>query len=238
MLELAGYRVSKTKIKKSIQLPLETLLQGQIFLKNLSASAREWYAFAPGSTEREKHKRWPEQNYGRLSTMLLRDNPNLNIIVIGSTSEIGVLSSVKEHGKYSNRIHVVTPDDIGLTMAIFASCLCVVTGCNGPSHLAGLVGTPLISIYGPTNPGNTGAWSEKRRVLSAKLPCSPCYRLGFLSGCETPICMKLVTPEMAYCAIRDLISAGGCDPLPWLKDNGSTKPFNFDCVQGGIENSK
>jgi ADP-heptose:LPS heptosyltransferase len=129
------------------------------------------------------------------------------------------------------RIHVVTPSDIGLTAAILKCCDCVITGCNGPSHLAGLVGTPLVSIFGPTNPGNTGAWAKKRRVLVANLTCSPCYRLNFLSGCSSPICMKMVTPEDVYCKVIDLISTGGCDPLPWLSDQAAVEPGEIDYMR-------
>jgi heptosyltransferase-2 len=228
VLARAGYSSLNPKVDRSIQLPEAIVNSGKDFLKELSQSAKRWYAFTPGSTQREKHKRWPVEHYGRLATMLLSNDADAHILVIGSEEERNLLTLVKQHGLNSDRIHIVTPSDIGLALAIYYYCICVVTGCNGSSHLAGLVGTPLVLIFGPTNPGNTGAWATRRRVLTAKLTCSPCYRLGFLSGCNTPICMVIVTPEEVFREVLDLQVSGGCDPLPWLTDGGAVEPNLVD----------
>lgn len=228
ILELAGYSSKDCDVFQSVQLQEEVLMEGRKFINQISSSAKRWYAFTPGSTHREKHKRWPAEHYGSLAAKLLVNDPESHVLVIGSKDEQGLLDMVRNCGKNTDRIHVVTPSDIGLAAAIIKCCACVITGCNGPSHLAGLVGTPLVSIFGPTNPGNTGAWAKKRRVLVANLTCSPCYRLGFLSGCSSPICMQMVTPDDVYSKVIDLMSTGGCDPLPWLSDQGAVGPSQID----------
>jgi len=184
-----------------------------------------WFGFAPGSTAAEAHKRWPAGHFAALADEILSWDPHNRIAILGAGGEQALLEDIRRRVRGDvSRVHVVMPSEIGLALGIYAECLCLITGCNGPSHMAGLVGTPLVSIYGPTNPGNTGAWSQRRRVLRAGLTCSPCYRLEFLSGCGNNVCMQLVTAATVAAAARDLLANGGSDDLPWLDNPLATAP--------------
>ena len=41
----------------------------------------------------------------------------------------------------------------------------VVSNDSGPMHLAAAVGTPLVALFGPTDPALTGPWGEGPIVL-------------------------------------------------------------------------
>ena len=47
----------------------------------------------------------------------------------------------------------------------------VVAGDTGPLHLAAAVGTPVVGIYGPSDPDRNGPWSELDQVVSAGGSC-------------------------------------------------------------------
>lgn len=223
-LGLAGYPEAVARTWEPVRLAADLRQRAGNVLAEMAPSATEWFGFTPGSTPREKHKRWPSAHYAALADRLIRRRPGAHIAIIGSRDELPLLEEIRRAASEPERVHVVAPDDIGLALGIYAHCACVITGCNGPSHLAGMVGTPLVSIYGPTNPGNTGAWATARRVLRAGLACAPCYRLDFLAGCGTPLCMSLVTPAEVDAAVEDLLRRGGCDPLPWCDNPGATGP--------------
>jgi heptosyltransferase-1 len=53
------------------------------------------------------------------------------------------------------------------------ACVAVDTGLG---HLAAALAVPTVSLYGPTNPGFTGAWGFGQRHLAADFPCAPCLR--------------------------------------------------------------
>ena len=74
----------------------------------------------------------------------------------------------------------------------------VVANCNAISHMAAVVGTPVVGLYGPTNPLITGPFSEDLTVVSLNKPCAPCYRRGYLTGCGDPVCMTEIPVEMVY----------------------------------------
>jgi len=60
----------------------------------------------------------------------------------------------------------------GLT-AVLREVDLVVTVDSGPMHMAAAVGTPVLALFGPTDPRRTGPLGPGR-VLRRDLPCSPC----------------------------------------------------------------
>lgn len=205
-------------------LPMELALAGKDRLRALQSGRITWIGLAPGSNPRESHKRWPIVRYVSLINELAVKNPQFRFLLLGSPSEYGLLDSIRNLISNTEAAFILTPVDVAEALAVYAACDCLVTGCNGASHMAGMLGTPIVTIYGPTNGANTGAWSPHRRSVRARLSCSPCYRLGFEAGCKNPICMAAVTHTQVMIAIEDLLANGGCEPIPWQDNSFATQP--------------
>ena len=49
--------------------------------------------------------------------------------------------------------------------------------CNDSAalHIAVALGRPVVTVFGPTNPGRTGPYGRRASVLQADLACVPCY---------------------------------------------------------------
>lgn len=52
---------------------------------------------------------------------------------------------------------------------------------TGPLHVACLMGTPVVGIFGPTDPKRNGPWSDKDEVVRRTPTCAPCHK----RECET-----------------------------------------------------
>ena len=50
-----------------------------------------------------------------------------------------------------------------------------VGGDTGPMHFAAAVGTPIVSIFGPTSSDRNGPFRREDIVVERRLPCRPCY---------------------------------------------------------------
>jgi heptosyltransferase-1 len=81
-----------------------------------------------------------------------------------------------------------------------------VTNDSGPMHLAAAMGTPLVCIFGPTDPLWVGPWGQPKAVVRLGLPCSPCY-LRRIRDCPFDHrCMKDVTPEQVIARVEELLA--------------------------------
>ncbi|NPU85482.1 MAG: lipopolysaccharide heptosyltransferase II [Syntrophaceae bacterium] len=75
----------------------------------------------------------------------------------------------------------------------------VVTPDSGPMHIAAAVGTPVVALFGASEPARTGPYGRIHTVIRADLPCSPCFK----KTCDTRQCMKDITVDMVLEAVRE-----------------------------------
>jgi len=84
---------------------------------------------------------------------------------------------------------------------IYQSAALVITTDSGPMHLAAAVGTPVVALFGPTNPARTGPYGKGHTVITSNLACSPCL----LRKCPTRQCMKDITPRQVLEATKAMM---------------------------------
>ncbi|MEP7131899.1 MAG: lipopolysaccharide heptosyltransferase II, partial [Acidobacteriota bacterium] len=131
-------------------------------------------------------KRWPPSHWGRLAS-LLRDSGAAAGIVIGPGEEAIAAEAVLAAG-FAVPILGADLDPLGLA-ALLARARVAVTNDSGPMHLAAAVGTPVVALFGPTDPGRTGPAGSPSRVLDRYVFCSPC----FLKECPyAHECLRLI----------------------------------------------
>jgi lipopolysaccharide heptosyltransferase II len=73
------------------------------------------------------------------------------------------------------------------------------------AHLAAAVGTPTVTLFGPTDPRLTSPRGRSARVLEGRAPCAPC----FLERC--PIdhpCMRSIEPAAVAGAVLSAVREG------------------------------
>ena len=97
----------------------------------------------------------------------------------------------------------------GLVALIRRAAVCV-TNDSGSMHVAVAVGTPVVSVFGPTNPVWIGPYRRPEAVVRADVGCSPC-NLRRLSHCpHGHRCIREVTGPMVIDRVdRVLVPEGG-----------------------------
>jgi ADP-heptose:LPS heptosyltransferase len=93
--------------------------------------------------------------------------------------------------------------------AIFSRARVVVSTDTGPMHIAAAVGTPVVALFGPTDPAYTGPYGAGHQVLRAGVPCSPCFK----KECRTRVveehaCMRRLAPEAVAVAVIEQWEGG------------------------------
>jgi 3-deoxy-D-manno-octulosonic-acid transferase/heptosyltransferase-1 len=77
----------------------------------------------------------------------------------------------------------------------------LVTTDSGPMHLAAAMGTPVVALFGPTDPKRTGPYGSGHTVIRETLSCAPC----FLKTCREMTCMKNITVEAVFKAVENVL---------------------------------
>jgi ADP-heptose:LPS heptosyltransferase len=88
---------------------------------------------------------------------------------------------------------------------------------TGPMHMACALGTPSVSVFGPSDPiryFSGGDYDETRhRVVRGELWCSPCNRIrkppAECSGPALPECLERVGVDEVYAAAAELLRPAG-----------------------------
>jgi 3-deoxy-D-manno-octulosonic-acid transferase/heptosyltransferase-1 len=78
----------------------------------------------------------------------------------------------------------------------------LITTDSGPMHLAAAVGTPVVALFGPTDPALTGPYGPGHRIIRKKLSCSPCLR----KRCKAPRCMTDISVDEVFTAVKVMLA--------------------------------
>lgn len=150
-------------------------------------------------------KRWPAAYWGRFADEL-HIATGASVLLIGAASDRPVAVEVQT-GAVHHVYSVVGDTDIPELSALIERADLLATGDSGPLHLGVALGTPLVAVYGPTDPAVYGPYSPRGpvRVHRSDIACSPCYSLAATAECPlgNPICMELVgVDEMVASAVE------------------------------------
>ena len=156
------------------------------------------------SAPERNFRAWPIEHWRDLIARLARGQQQ--VVIIGGANEREFFSHLEPlPDKVMSLVGKTSfPQLIGLITGARA----VVTTDTGPSHIAGAVNTPVYAIIGPTNFKRTGPYptaDNEIHILSANLPCSPCYHTPRFLQCEKNQCMFDVKPEQ----VLDALTASG-----------------------------
>jgi lipopolysaccharide heptosyltransferase I len=88
--------------------------------------------------------------------------------------------------------------------AVLRSADLMITVDSGPMHIAAALGTPVLALFGPTDPARTGPLGCGR-VLRRPLPCSPCLQRRCQIA-ETRRCMRDLDVQDVLAAARELLA--------------------------------
>lgn len=159
--------------------------------------------FCPGA-EFGPAKRWPAEHFARLACNLAGQNVPVWLLGTGKDAEVG-----EEIARQSNgaALNLCGRTNLTQAMHLLGHARHVVTNDSGLMHVAAALGTPLTALFGSTSPGYTPPLSEKARIISLKLECSPCFKrtcpLGHLD------CLKKILPAQVLDAM--LVSGADAD---------------------------
>jgi ADP-heptose:LPS heptosyltransferase len=117
-------------------------------------------------------KVWPPEAFAALARILAGDG--LTPLVTHGPGEEGLADRIVAAAAGAARKCFATTLREYVELARRARLL--VAADTGPLHIACAVGTPVVALFGPTDPARNGPFRAEDRVVRRVPPCAPCYR--------------------------------------------------------------
>lgn len=154
-------------------------------------------------------KEWPLIKWEQLAKRL-RDNLNLQIVQVGH--DFTASASDRACQRVPGVVDLVGKLTFQETAALLETSRLFIGVDSGVLHLAGAVRTPIIGIFGPTNPFFYLPRISPAIGITANVECLGCQHaengcLHWKTGCPNNIiCMNEITPEDVYQAVQKILS--------------------------------
>ena len=144
-------------------------------------------------------KLWPAESFGALARGL-RDAGFPSLVTWGPGEEALADRVVAASAGAVLRSF---PTTLRECVALCRRARLVVAADTGPLHIACAVGTPVVALFGPTDPERNGPFSPEDRVVRRAPSCAPCYRqkcarhAGVMAGLSVAEVLAAVCARLA-----------------------------------------
>jgi lipopolysaccharide heptosyltransferase I len=118
------------------------------------------------------NKRWPATRFGEIASFV-RDVCRLVPIVLWGPGEEALADEVRTAS--GEAAVLAPPTGVADIVALARAAALMISGDTGPLHLAAAVGTPTVSVFGPTDPARNGPFTEDDVAVSRYEACGCQY---------------------------------------------------------------
>jgi heptosyltransferase I len=118
------------------------------------------------------NKRWPAACFGAVAASI-RQTYGLQSLVLWGPGEKDLAHQVADAA--AGAADVSPPTSVAEIAGIARAARLMISGDTGPMHIAAAVGTPLVTLFGPTRPDRNGPWALYDIALSRVDQCSCVY---------------------------------------------------------------
>jgi lipopolysaccharide heptosyltransferase I len=118
-----------------------------------SDGMKHYVVLSPGGGWRSKC--WPPERFGALCKEILQ-SLSLRCFINYGPDEEDLATEIRAASGDADP--VLFNGELGALMSLLSSAVCVVGGDTGPLHLAVALGTPVVALFGPTDPARNGPY--------------------------------------------------------------------------------
>jgi len=175
--------------------------------------AAPYVVFLHGTTWATKH--WPEAYWRQLAERLGQRKLQVRL-PWGNQAEKDRAERIAQGLNNCQVLPKLNLAGVARVLAAAKACVAVDTGLG---HLAAALDVPTISLFGPTNPGLTGAYGRVQVHQASDFPCAPCLQKKctykpsaddlrrFDLKREWPLCFTRLNPEHVASRLSALLLA-------------------------------
>ncbi|MBI4775908.1 MAG: lipopolysaccharide heptosyltransferase II [Deltaproteobacteria bacterium] len=146
-------------------------------------------------------KLWSQTSFARLADILMEE---LDVVLAftGGLEDRTYVDAIRSEMK-KNAMNLCGRTNLRELACLYGRSRLVLSTDTGPMHVAASVGTPVVALFGPTDPDRTGPYGAAHRVVCSDVECRPCFK----RTCDHGSCMNLITPEQVFRAVTETLTS-------------------------------
>lgn len=139
-------------------------------------------------------KRWPPERFAAVADALMARSGR-QVVLVGGASDSPLSREIASVMK-NQPLDLVGEMSWGELGAFLQGCELFIGNDTGAMHLATAVGTPVVAIFGPSDPRCYGPYGGEGTAIWHDVGCNPCFSRGrFNAECTEARCILSITVE-------------------------------------------
>ena len=149
---------------------------------------------------RWESKYWTEKAWAELADLLI-ERTGAAVVLSGSPDDASHIRTIAERMK-QRPIIAAGRLNLAEAVALIEAADVYVGVDSGPMHIAAFAGTPVVALFGPTDPAKVGPYGEGHRVIRlTELDCLACRK----RSCSNRICLEGISAQAVFDATIELM---------------------------------
>lgn len=154
------------------------------------------------------YKLWDAENYGRVANALV-EKRDAAILLFAGPNERKLQARVAQMMDVPPVL--VQTENLRHLAALISTCDVYIGNDTGPMHIASAVDTPVVALFGSTNPIRSGPYGDKHTIVQSgiDLGCNPCHPGRNPGGCGAGSCEVIagIIVEQVLAAVEHYTSS-------------------------------
>ncbi|MCJ7773440.1 MAG: glycosyltransferase family 9 protein [Desulfobacterales bacterium] len=167
---------------------------------DISSIKKPFISVVIGSSWQSKD--WFFEHYVQLISNILASGKYV-VVLLGDCSQKNLSESISAEVNSNKLINMVNKTSLRELAAILKKADAGVGPDSGPGHIAAAVGTPYVTLFGPTPPARVAPYGCEHLVVQTSAQCAPCNKKRCAD--HEDHCMRLITATEVFKKLDEVL---------------------------------
>lgn len=182
-----------------------------VLLNKTEKNIQDYVIVHLGSGDGQKHKRIPIHQAKKIVEFIIKQYPNLHILLTGLGNEAELTKELCSRINSPVVLDVANKFSLNELIGVVAAASLFISGDCGPVHLASVLKVPVITFFGPTDFNITGPFTNAFVFThQPSLNCMPCHnysKRGMNYGCPPVYCLNEMNIAPALLQLEKILNS-------------------------------
>jgi ADP-heptose:LPS heptosyltransferase len=186
------------------EVPAAAQAEADLVLERAGLTPHGFAVLHPGTSAFGARKRWPAERFGEVADLVHAEFGLVPVFALGPIERAWRTALVA--GVARAPVVVLEPASLAHLAGILRRAACLIGSDSAPLHVASALRTPVVGLYGPTDPVLFAPYYPPAVVVVQGLPCPRCGA----PHCNHPVPrMEAITPAQVLEGVRLLFRLTG-----------------------------